>query len=158
MPSQYALVYFLGSTILGSIMQSLFVFLVVNIPNGTWYFDGFGVVILMSILLAMIASLPFHAWLNWIWYKGMPVKNYDHFFRSFMRKYWIGSAVFIAVIYAVYLVFYLIEFNAHGRNTQVLNAFMIFLPLVMTWAAYAPLGWWILDRLKEAMKPIEMDV
>lgn len=42
MPAQYALSYYLGSAIFGSALFSVITFLAVNIPNGTFYLDGFG--------------------------------------------------------------------------------------------------------------------
>ena len=83
MPAQYALVYYLGSTILGSFILSFLVLLGVNIPNGTLYFDGLGMVVLLSCLIAMIGSLPFHAWLNWVWYKRVATQPYEDFSNHF---------------------------------------------------------------------------
>jgi len=77
MPAQYALAYYLGSAIFGSALFSVITFLAVNIPNGTFYLDGFGMAFLISCALAMISSLPFHGWLNWVWYKRLPSQPYD---------------------------------------------------------------------------------
>ena len=82
MPAQYALTYYLGSTILGSILLSVLVILLVNIPYGTFYLDGTGMVFLISCGIAMVGSLPFHAWLNWVWYKKVGSKPYEDFFQS----------------------------------------------------------------------------
>ncbi len=94
MPAQYALTYYLGSAILGSILLSVLVILLVNIPNGTFYLDGTGIVFLMSCGIAMVGSLPFHAWLNWVWYKKVGSQPYEDFFKSFLRKYWVGSSLY----------------------------------------------------------------
>ena len=80
MPAQYALTYYLGSAILGSILLSVLVILLVNIPNGTFYLDGTGFVFLISCGTAMVGSLPFHAWLNWVWYKKVGSQPYEDFF------------------------------------------------------------------------------
>ena len=61
MPTEYALTYYLGSIILGSILLSVLVILLINIPNGTIYLDGAGFVILISCGIAIVGSLPFHA-------------------------------------------------------------------------------------------------
>ena len=39
----------------------------------------------------MIGSLPFHGWLNWVWYKKVGSQPYEDFFQSFLRKYWAGQ-------------------------------------------------------------------
>ena len=59
MPAQYALAYYLGSTILGSILLSVLVILLVNIPIDTFYLDGTGLVFLISCGIAIVGSLPF---------------------------------------------------------------------------------------------------
>ena len=76
MPAQYALAYYLGSSILGSILLSVLVILLVNVPYGTFHLDGAGMVFLISCGIAMVGSLPFHAWLNWVWYKKVGSKPY----------------------------------------------------------------------------------
>ena len=86
MPAQYALAYYLGSTILGSVILSVLVILLINIPNGTFYLDGAGFVFLISCGIAMVGSLPFHAWLNWVWYKKASSQPYEDFFQSFLRS------------------------------------------------------------------------
>mgnify|MGYP007077129965 CR=1 FL=1 len=49
--------------------MSLLVLFYINIPNGTLHLDEADMVFLISCGIAMIGSLPFHAWLNWVWYK-----------------------------------------------------------------------------------------
>jgi hypothetical protein len=83
MPAQYALTYYLGSAILGSILLSVLIILLVNIPNDTFYLDGTGFVFLISCGIAMVGSLPFHAWLNWVWYKKVGSQPYEDFFQIF---------------------------------------------------------------------------
>ena len=80
MPTQYALAYYLGSTILGSILLSVLVILLINVPYGTFHLDGAGMVFLMSCGIAMVGSLSFHAWLNWVWYKKVGSQPYEDFF------------------------------------------------------------------------------
>ncbi len=158
MPAQYALLYYLGSTILGSFILSFLVLLGVNIPNGTLYFDGLGMVVLLSCLIAMIGSLPFHAWLNWVWYKRVATQPYEDFFKSFLRKYWVGSTLCLAVLYVGYVVYFLFKIRENGGKTSTFLSVMELLPFFILWTSYVPLGWWIIRRLKEAMQPTETDV
>lgn len=158
MPAQYALVYYLGSTILGSFILSFLVLLGVNIPNGTLYFDGLGMVLLLSCLIAMIGSLPFHAWLNWVWYKRVATQPYEDFFKSFLRKYWVGSTVYLLLVYLLYVAYFILEIRSNGGSPGELLNYLVILPFLLILVAYVPLGWWIIKRLKEAMQPNETDV
>jgi|SRR5210317_127974 cobalamin synthase len=158
MPAQYALVYYLGSTILGSFILSFLVLLGVNIPNGTLYFDGLGMVVLLSCLIAMIGSLPFHAWLNWVWYKRVATQPYEDFFKSFLRKYWVGSTVYLLLVYLLYVAYFILEIRSNGGSPGELLNYLVILPFLLILVAYVPLGWWIIKRLKEAMQPNETDV
>ena len=164
MPAQYALAYYLCSTILGSLLVSLSAFLYINIPNGTLYFDGLGMVLLVSFAAAMIGSLPFHAWLNWLWHRRVSSEQYQHFFKSFLRKYWLGSTFYIVFIYTAYLVYFIFQFQVNGGNSNdFLNSrgllnYRVVLPFIFIWLSYAPLGWWIIRRLKGAMDPNAVDV
>ena len=158
MPSQYGLVYYLGSTILGSFFLSFLVLLGVNIPNGTPYFDGLGMVVLLSCLIAMIGSLPFHAWLNWVWYKKVGSKPYEDFFQSFLRKYWVGSSLCLLLVYYAFFLSVLPNSTQLGgviSGKQLLIALGYYL---LFWISYVPLGWWIIKRSKGAMQPNETDV
>ena len=158
MPSQYALVYYLGSTILGSVFLSLLVLLGVNIPNSTLYFDGLGMVLLISCAIAMIGSLPFHAWLNWVWYKRVSIQSYEDFFKSFLRKYWVGSTLCLVLLYVAYIIYFLFEIRENGGKTSTFLSVLAIVPLVTLWMSYVPIGWWITRRLKGAMQPSEKDV
>ena len=158
MPAQYALVYYLGSTILGSFILSFLVLLGINIPNGTLYFDGLGMVVLLSCLIAMIGSLPFHAWLNWVWYKRVATQPYEDFFKSFLRKYWVGSTVYLLLVYLLYVAYFILEIRSNGGSPGELLNYLVILPFLLILVAYVPLGWWIIKRLKEAMQPNETDV
>ncbi len=158
MPAQYALVYYLGSTILGSFILSFLVLLGVNIPNGTLYFDGLGMVVLLSCLIAMIGSLPFHAWLNWVWYKRVATQPYEDFFKSFLRKYWVGSTVYLLLVYLLYVAYFILEIRSNGGSPGELLNYLVILPFLLILVAYVPLGWWIIKRLKGAMQPSETDV
>mgnify|MGYP000622120680 CR=1 FL=1 len=158
MPAQYALTYYLGSTILGSFILSCLVLLGVNIPNGTLYFDGLGMVVLLSCLIAMIGSLPFHAWLNWVWYKRVATQPYEDFFKSFLRKYWVGSTVYLLLVYLLYVAYFILEIRSNGGSPGELLNYLVILPFLLILVAYVPLGWWIIKRLKEAMQPNETDV
>jgi cobalamin synthase len=158
MPAQYALVYYLGSTILGSFILSFLVLLGVNIPNGTLYFDGLGMVVLLSCLIAMIGSLPFHAWLNWVWYKRVATQPYEDFFKSFLRKYWVGSTVYLLLVYLLYVAYFILEIRSNGGSPGELLNYLVILPFLLILVAYVPLGWWIIKRLKGAMQPNETDV
>lgn len=158
MPAQYALVYYLGSTILGSFILSFLVLLGVNIPNDTLYFDGLGMVVLLSCLIAMIGSLPFHAWLNWVWYKRVATQPYEDFFKSFLRKYWVGSTVYLLLVYLLYVAYFILEIRSNGGSPGELLNYLVILPFLLILVAYVPLGWWIIRRLKEAMRPTETDV
>ena len=158
MPSQYALVYYLGSTIFGSVILSLLVLLGVNIPNGTLYFDGLGMVLLISCAIAMIGSLPFHAWLNWVWFKRVFTQPYEDFFKSFLRKYWVGSTLCLVLLYVAYVVYVLFEIRENGGKTSTFLSVMAVLPFFILWTSYVPLGLWIIKRLKGAMQPSETDV
>lgn len=158
MPSQYALVYYLGSTILGSFILSFLVLLGVNIPNGTLYFDGLGMVLLMSCVIAMIGSLPFHAWLNWVWYKRVSTEPYEDFFKSFLRKYWVGSTLCLVLLYIAYVVYFFLEIRENGGKTSTFLSVMAIVPYFILWTSYVPLGWWIIRRLKGAMQPTGTDV
>ena len=158
MPAQYALVYYLGSTILGSVFLSLLVLLGVNIPNSTLYFDGLGMVLLISCAIAMIGSLPFHAWLNWVWYKRVSIQSYEDFFKSFLRKYWVGSTLCLVLLYVAYIVYFLFEIRENGGKTSAFLSVLAIVPLVTLWMSYVSIGWWIIRRLKGAMQPSETDV
>ena len=158
MPAQYALVYYLGSTILGSIFLSLLVLLGVNIPNSTLYFDGLGMMLLISCAIAMIGSLPFHAWLNWVWYKRVSIQSYEDFFKSFLRKYWVGSTLCLVLLYVAYSVYFLFEIRENGGKTSAFLSVLAIVPLVTLWMSYVPIGWWIIRRLKGAMQPSEKGV
>ena len=158
MPAQYALVYYLGSTILGSLFLSLLVLLGVNIPNSTLYFDGLGMVLLISCAIAMIGSLPFHAWLNWVWYKRVSIQSYEDFFKSFLRKYWVGSTLCLVLLYVAYIVYFLFEIRENGGKTSAFLSVLAIVPLVTLWMSYVPIVWWIIRRLKGAMQPSEKGV
>ena len=158
MPAQYALVYYLGSTILGSVFLSLLVLLGVNIPNSTLYFDGLGMVLLISCAIAMIGSLPFHAWLNWVWYKRVSIQSYEDFFKSFLRKYWVGSTLCLVLLYVAYIVYFLFEIRENGGKTSAFLSVLAIVPLVTLWMSYVPIWWWIIRRLKGAMQPSEKGV
>ncbi len=158
MPAQYALVYYLGSTILGSVFLSLLVLLGVNIPNSTLYFDGLGMVLLISCAIAMIGSLPFHAWLNWVWYKKASSQPYEDFFQSFLRKYWVGSSLCLLFVYCA---FFLEVVPTWTHLGGALSGRLLLIALgyyLLFWISYVPLGWWIIKRLKGAMQPSETDV
>lgn len=158
MPTEYALTYYLGSTILGSILLSVLVILLINIPNGTIYLDGAGFVFLISCGIAIVGSLPFHAWLNWVWYKRVSIQSYEDFFKSFLRKYWVGSTLCLVLLYVAYVVYVLFEIRENGGKTRTFLSVMSVLPFFILWTSYVPLGWWIIKRLKRAMQPSETDV
>jgi cobalamin synthase len=158
MPAQYALAYYLGSTILGSILLSVLVILLINIPNGTFYLDGTGFVFLISCGTAMVGSLPFHAWLNWVWYKKVGSQPYEDFFKSFLRKYWVGSTLCLFIVYTLLCLKFIYTWpdeGGMGVGQPLLNMLPIY---VLFWISYVPLGWWIIKRLKGAMQPSETDV
>ena len=158
MPAQYALAYYLGSSILGSILLSVLVILLVNVPYGTFHLDGAGMVFLISCGIAMIGSLPFHAWLNWVWYKKVGSKPYEDFFQSFLRKYWVGSSLCLLLVYYAFFL------NVLPNSTQlsgVISGKQLLIALgyyLLFWISYVPLGWWIIKRSKGAMQPSETDV
>jgi len=157
MPAQYALAYYLGSAIFGSALFSVITFLAVNIPNGTFYLDGFGMAFLISCAFAMIGSLPFHAWLNWVWYKKVSSQPYEDFFQSFLRKYWVGSTVYLFLVYILYIAYFILEARSNGGSPGGLLNYLVMLPFLLIWISYVPLGWWIIKRLNEAMQPNETD-
>ena len=158
MPTEYALTYYLGSTILGSILLSVLVILLINIPNGTIYLDGAGFVFLISCGIAIVGSLPFHAWLNWVWYKKVGSQPYEDFFQSFLRKYWVGSTVYLLLIYLLYVAYFILEIRSNGGSPGELLNYLVILPFLLILVTYVPLGWWIIKRLKGAMQPSETDV
>jgi hypothetical protein len=157
MPAQFALAYYLGSAIFGSALFAFITFLDVNIPNGTFDLAGFGMAFLISCAIAMIGSLPFHGWLNWIWYKRACLESYSDFFKSFIRKYWVVSTFYLLLLYSLYVVNFILEARSNGGSPSGLLNYLVILPFLLIWVAYVPLGWWILNRLKEAMRPSEMD-
>ncbi len=158
MPAQYALAYYLGSSILGSILLSVLVILLVNVPYGTFHLDGAGMVFLISCGIAMVGSLPFHAWLNWVWYKKVGSKPYEDFFQSFLRKYWVGSSLCLLLVYYAFFL------SVRPNSTQlggVISGKQLLIALgyyLLFWISYVPLGWWIIKRSKGAMQPNETDV
>ncbi len=158
MPAQYALAYYLGSTILGSILLSVLVILLMNIPYGTFHLDGAGMAFLISCGIAMIGSLPFHAWLNWVWYKKVGSQPYEDFFQSFLRKYWVGSTLCLVFLYVVYVIYFILEIQENGGDPMGFMKAVNIIPLLILWISYVPLGWWIIKRLKGAMQPSETDV
>ncbi|MDG1186287.1 MAG: hypothetical protein P8N04_04595 [Schleiferiaceae bacterium] len=158
MPAQYALSYYFGSTILGSVILSVLVILLINIPNGTFYLDGAGFVFLISCGIAMIGSLPFHAWLNWVWYKKASSQPYEDFFQSFLRKYWVGSSLCLLFVYCA---FFLEVVPTWTHLGEALSGRLLLIALgyyLLFWISYVPLGWWIIKRLKGAMQPSGTDV
>jgi len=158
MPAQYALAYYLGSSILGSILLSVLVILLVNVPYGTFHLDGAGMVFLISCGIAMVGSLPFHGWLNWVWYKKVGSKPYEDFFQSFLRKYWVGSSLCLLLVYYAFFLSVLPNSTQLGgviSGKQLLIALGYYL---LFWISYVPLGWWIIKRSKGAMQPNETDV
>ena len=160
MPAQYALTYYLGSTILGSLLMSLLVLFYINIPNGTLHLDEAGMVFLISCGIAMIGSLPFYAWLNWVWYKKVSSQPYEDFFQLFLRKYWVVSTLSLVFLYVAFHDYNLFEIQHNfgvNPNTVYLRA-MDIMPLLILWISYVPLGWWIIKRLKVGMQPSETDV
>ena len=158
MPAQYALTYYLGSAILGSLLLSVLVILLVNIPNGTFYLDGAGFVFLISCGIAMVGSLPFHAWLNWVWYKKVGSQPYEDFFQSFLRKYWVGSTVYLLLVYLLYVAYFILEIRSNGGSPGELLNYLVILPFILILVTDVPLGLWIIKRLKGAMQPSETDV
>jgi hypothetical protein len=159
MPTQYALTYYLGSAILGSLLLSVLVILLVNIPNDTFYLDGTGFVFLISCGIAMVGSLPFHAWLNWVWYKKVGSQPYEDFFQSFLRKYWVGSSLCLLLVYYAWFLEILPNWAQWGG--VVISGKLLLIALgyyLLFWISYVPLGWWIIKRLKGAMQPSETDV
>ena len=158
MPAQYALTYYLGSAILGSVLIAIITFLAINIPNGTFYLDGFGISFLISCAIAMIGSLPFHGWLNWVWYKKVGSQPYEDFFESFLRKYWLGSTLCLVFLYALYVVYFIFQIQENGGSPSAFLSVVEIIPLIILWTSYVPLGWWIIKRLKGAMQPSETDV
>ena len=147
MPTQYALAYYLGSTIFGSVLLSILTFLSVNIPNGTFYFDGFGMAFLISCAISMIGSLPFHAWVNWVWYKKASNQPYEDFFQSFLRKYWVGGTVYLLLVYLLFIAYFILEARSNGSSPGGLLNYQVLLPLLLIWLAYVPQGWWVISRL-----------
>lgn len=158
MPAQYALTYYLGSAILGSILLSVLVILLVNIPNGTIHVDGAGFVFLISCGIAMVGSLPFHAWLNWVWYKKVGSQPYEDFFQSFLRRYWVGSTLCLVLLYVAYVIYFILEIQENSGDPMGFMKAVNIIPLLILWISYIPLGWWIIKRLKGAMQPSEADV
>ena len=158
MPAQYALTYYLGSAILGSLLLSVLVILLVNIPTGTFYLDGTGFVFLISCGIAMIGSLPFHAWLNWVWYNKVGSQPYEDFFKSFLRKYWVGSTLCLVFLYVAYVIYFILEIQENSGDPMGFMKAVNIIPLLILWISYIPLGWRIIKRLKGAMQPSETDV
>jgi cobalamin synthase len=158
MPAQYALAYYLGSTILGSLLFAIILVLAINVPNGTLFLDGFGMAFLISCAFAMISSLPFHGWLNWVWYKRLPSQPYEDFFQSFLRKYWVGSTVYLLLVYILCIAYFILEARSNGGSPSGIVNYTAALPFLLIWLGYVPLGWWIIKRLKGVMQPSETDV
>ena len=158
MPAQYALTYYLGSAILGSILLTVLIILLVNIPNGTFYLDGTGFVFLISCGIAMVGSLPFHAWLNWVWYKKVGSQPYEDFFKSFLRKYWVGSTLCLVFLYLAYVIYFILEIQENSGDPMGFMKAVNIIPLLILWISYVPVGWWIIKRLKGAMQPSETGV
>ena len=157
MPAQYSLTYYLSSSILGSILLSVLVILLINIPYGTFHFDGAGFVLLISCGIAMVGSLPFHAWLNWVWYKKVGSQPYEDFFKSFLRKYWVGSSLCLLLVYYAWFLEILPTWAHWGG---VISGKLLLIALgyyLLFWISYVPLGWWIIKRLKGAMQPNETE-
>ena len=158
MPAQYSLTYYLSSSILGSILLSVLVILLINIPYGTFHLDGAGFVFLISCGIAMVGSLPFHAWLNWVWYKKVGSKPYEDFFKSFLRKYWLGSSLCLLLVYYAWFLEILTTWAQWGG--VVISGKLLLIALgyyLLFWISYVPLGWWIIKRLKGAMQPNETE-
>ena len=157
MPAQYSLTYYLSSSILGSILLSVLVILLINIPYGTFHHDGAGFVFLISCGIAIVGSLPFHAWLNWVWFKKVGSQPYEDFFKSFLRKYWVGSSLCLLLVYYAWFLKILPTWAHWGG---VISGKLLLIALgyyLLFWISYVPLGWWIIKRLKGAMQPNETE-
>jgi hypothetical protein len=61
------------------------------------------------------------------------------------------------LLYSLYVVNFILEARSNGGSPSGLLNYLVILPFLLIWVAYVPLGWWILNRLKEAMRPSEMD-
>jgi hypothetical protein len=106
----------------------------------------------------MVGSLPFHAWLNWVWYKKVGSQPYEDFFQSFLRKYWVGSSICLLLVYYAFFLEILPSWTQFGG---VISGKLMLIALgyyLLFWISYVPLGWWIIKRLKGAMQPSETDV
>ena len=115
-------------------------------------------VLLVSCAAAMIGSLPFHAWLNWVWYKKASKQPYEDFFQLFLRKYWVGSTLCLVLLYIAFIVYFLLKLQENGGDPNGFMSAVNVLPLLILWISYVPFGWWIIKRLKGAMQPSETDV
>jgi hypothetical protein len=105
----------------------------------------------------MVGSLPFHAWLNWVWYKKVGSQTYEDFFKSFLRKYWVGSSLCLLLVYYAWFLEILPTWAHWGG---VISGKLLLIALgyyLLFWISYVPLGWWIIKRLKGAMQPNETE-
>ena len=97
-------------------------------------------------------------YVNRMWYKKVGSKPYEDFFKSFLRKYWVGSSLCLLLVYYAFFL------NVLPNSTQlsgVISGKQLLIALgyyLLFWISYVPLGWWIIKRLKGAMQPSETDV
>jgi len=93
-----------------------------------------------------------------VWYKRVSIQSYEDFFKSFLRKYWVGSTLWLVLLYVAYIIYFLFEIRENGGKTSTFLSVLAIVPLVTLWMSYVPIGWWIIRRLKGAMQPSEKDV
>ena len=133
-----AFIYYLASTIGGSILITLIAFLAVNLPGGTRHTDELGIVFLTSSGFASLGSLPYFFWLQR--YIRNKKTSVDFTLASIMKFYWWSSSVYALVLPALFLGAVGLKYALQGGTFTWTNFIQSLASLTLLWLSYVPLG------------------
>lgn len=133
-----AFIYYLASTIGGSVLITLIAFLVVNLPGGTRHTDELGIVFLMSSGFASLGSLPYFFWLQR--YIRNKKTSVDYTLASIMKFYWWSSSVYALFLPALFLGVVAFSYLQQGGTFTGTNFIQSLVALTLLWLSYVPLG------------------
>lgn len=139
------LIYYLASTLGGSILIALIAFLAVNLPDGTRHTDELSIVFLMSCGFAGIGSLPYLFWLQ------RHIRNkktsVDFSLVSILKFYWRSSSVYALVLPLFFLGAVGLNYTLQGGAFTGTNFTQSLAAPVLLWLSYVPLGAKVLSIL-----------
>ena len=132
------LIYYLASTLGGSILITLIAFLAVNLPGGTRHTDELGIVFLMSSGFASLGSWPYFFWLQR--YIRNKKTSVDFSLVSIMKFYWWSSSVYALVFPALFLGAVGLKYALQGGTFTGTHFIQSLAALTLLWLSYVPLG------------------